>query len=60
MNQAKSGVVTLMTALLLGAGLAACEKEGPMERAGENIDQSVERAGEKIEDAGDEAKRKMQ
>lgn len=49
-----------MTALLLSAGLAACEKEGPMERAGENIDQSVERAGEKIEDAGDEAKRKMQ
>ena len=38
--------------LLLGA-LSACEREGPMERAGEKIDESVERAGDKVERATD-------
>lgn len=46
---------------LLGVGLAACEKKGPMERAGEEIDEAVDtvkRGGEstatKIDDAVDE------
>ena len=29
--------------------LAACEKEGPAEKAGEEIDETVEKAGEKME-----------
>lgn len=35
--------------------LAACEKEGPAERAGKAIDQSAEQIGEKVENAADKA-----
>ena len=45
-------------------GLAACQKEGPAERAGEKVDHAVdavknggqETAGDKLEDAADNAK----
>jgi predicted small lipoprotein YifL len=43
----------LILALLAAAFLAACEREGPLERAGEKVDRAVERAGDKIEDATD-------
>lgn len=33
--------------------LPACEREGPAERAGEQIDRGVEKAGESLERAGD-------
>jgi predicted small lipoprotein YifL len=36
--------------------LAACEQEGPAERAGKALDNAVEQAGDKIENAGDKAK----
>jgi len=44
----------LAAALLLAfavAGLAACEKKGPAERAGEAVDKAVKKAGDKIKDA---------
>jgi predicted small lipoprotein YifL len=44
---------TLCLALLAVAFLAACEREGPLERAGENADRAIERAGDKIENATD-------
>jgi len=47
--------IKLLPALLLivSAGfLSACEKEGPMEKAGETIDSTVEQAKDKIDDAG--------
>lgn len=34
----------------------ACKKEGPAERAGKKIDETVEKAGDKIEEAGDKVK----
>lgn len=34
--------------------LAACEEKGPMEEAGEKIDESVENVKDKAEDAADE------
>ena len=38
---------------LLVVGLSACEKkEGPMERAGKQIDKAVEKAGQQVEKAG--------
>lgn len=38
---------------ILVAGLSACEKkEGPVERAGKEIDKSIERAGQQMEKAG--------
>lgn len=47
-----SGIAAAIIALAI-AGLAGCEREGPMERAGEKIDNAAEEAGDKIEDAGD-------
>lgn len=41
-------------ALLLGMSigmLAGCEQEGPMERAGEEVDQAVDDAGDRVDDA---------
>lgn len=53
----------MAAALFLMIGLSGCESEGPAEKAGEKIDESVEstkdaveEAGDKIEEAGEEAK----
>jgi predicted acylesterase/phospholipase RssA len=60
----KTVVAALAMGALIGA-LSACEKkEGPVERAGKEIDkavdkvgQQVEKAGEKIQDAASGAKK---
>jgi predicted small lipoprotein YifL len=57
-------VLTLMLTALLSLGLAACEKKGPLEQAGEEVDEAVDtvkRGGEeststKVDDAIDEAR----
>lgn len=49
-----------MIAAFLALALAGCEREGPAEEAGENIDRAVERAGEAVEDAGDKAGERTQ
>jgi hypothetical protein len=33
--------------------VVGCEQEGPAERAGEKVDESMEQAGEKMEQAGE-------
>jgi hypothetical protein len=48
-----SGIAVAFALSLAMAGLAGCENEGPMERAGEKIDNAAEEAGDKMEDAGD-------
>ena len=40
-------------ALLLAVGLSACDKPGPAETAGKNIDETVDKAGDKISDTAD-------
>ena len=45
-------LIALATLMFL---LTACEKEGPAEQAGENIDQAVEQIQEKADAAGDKA-----
>jgi hypothetical protein len=37
-------------------GLGACEKEGPAERAGKQVDKAVDGAGDAVKDAGDKVK----
>lgn len=44
-------VVAAVTAGSLG--LMACDRQGPAEQLGENIDDTVEQAGDAIEDATD-------
>ncbi len=49
----------LKTVLLLGAllgGLSACEKQGPMEKAGENVDEALEKTADKIEEIGEDVR----
>ena len=55
------GVAALLCAMSLG--LAACEKKGPLEQAGEEVDESVdtikngeESTSNKLDDAVDEAR----
>jgi predicted small lipoprotein YifL len=53
-----------MLAASLGLGLAACEKKGPVEQAGEEVDEAVdtikhggkESTANKVDDAVDEAR----
>ncbi|MFA5699697.1 MAG: hypothetical protein WC913_00270 [Desulfuromonas sp.] len=66
-------IAILFLILGLALTLAACEKKGPMEKAGEKVDQAVEKtkdainpkgpaekAGEKIDDAAEEVKEDAQ
>ena len=39
-------VIIVMAMIVLTAGLSGCTKEGPAEKAGKKIDQTVEKAGE--------------
>ena len=49
----KSVMVALVMSGLI-AGLFCCQKkEGPVERAGKQIDKAVEKAGQQIEKAGE-------
>ena len=46
----------LMVAIFITGSLffiMGCDQEGPAERAGEKVDESVQQAGENIQDAGD-------
>ena len=45
--------------MLLVAGLAACNKPGPAETAGEKIDQAAEEAGKKMGEAADKVGEKL-
>jgi len=54
MNIHRTVAATLVAAFAFT--LAACEQEGPAERAGKAVDNAVEQAGDKIENAGDKAK----
>ena len=47
---------TIATALLLSTliiPLAACDRDGPLENAGEEVEDAVEDAGDAVEDATD-------
>ncbi|TVO53491.1 hypothetical protein FHP91_16705 [Denitromonas halophila] len=47
-----TGAALLMGALLVA--LSGCQKdEGPMERAGKEVDKAMEKTGQQIEKAGD-------
>jgi hypothetical protein len=56
MRKFVQSVITAVFILVLIVGLSGCKKEGPMERAGKKVDQTVEKAGEQIEKAGESVK----
>ncbi|MBT9461126.1 MAG: hypothetical protein IV084_05635 [Rugosibacter sp.] len=51
-NSSKSVIKAIALCIAI-IGLSACQKEGPAERAGKEIDSTVEKAGQKIEQAGE-------
>ena len=53
MTPRKKLVLPMVAGILMLGGLAACEREGPMERAGEKIDETAENVGDKVEKATD-------
>ena len=53
MRKFVQSVITALIMIVLIVGLSGCKKEGPMERAGKKVDQTVEKAGEQIEKAGE-------
>lgn len=53
MKDFKKGLL-VVASLSFALGISACNKEGPMEKAGKDIDKAVEHAGEKIKDATNE------
>ena len=58
MNFNKLSIAALATFIIVG--MTACEKKGPAEQAGENIDNAAENLGDKIEDATDNAGDKLE
>ena len=58
MNFNKLSIAALATFLILG--VTACDKKGPAEQAGENIDNAAENMGDKLEDATDDARDKLE
>lgn len=53
MKRSRRGVCAVLAMSLLMVGLSACEKEGPAERAGKQVDKSIESAGKQLEKAGE-------
>ncbi len=46
----------LVTVVLLGLTLSACQKEGPAEKAGKEIDKAAKEAGQAVDKAVDSVK----
>lgn len=54
MSKYKNSALAVMVTGMLALALVGCEKkEGPAERAGKQVDQTMSKAGEQIEKAGE-------
>lgn len=59
----RTGILLAGAAMAVVLGLSACEKKGPIEKAGEEVDEAVhtlknggkETTADKLDDAGDKA-----
>lgn len=62
------GYLVLVMGALLSAGIAGCEKKGPIEQAGEEVDEAVdtiknggkESTANKVDDAIDDARKDLE
>ena len=48
--------VMLVSVLFSGLALTGCKEKGPMEKAGESIDNAVQKTGDAAKDAAEKAK----
>jgi hypothetical protein len=54
----KIAIISIL--VIFGSVFVACEQEGPAEKAGEKIDETVEEAAEKAEEAGEAIEEKAE
>lgn len=52
----RKNVFGVLVASALVVALSACQPEGPVEKAGKEVDMTVEKAGAQMEKAGDKVK----
>jgi hypothetical protein len=53
MTKSNRSVAAAVAAAVLIAGLCGCQKEGPVERAGKEVDKAVDKAGKEMDKAGE-------
>jgi len=51
MTKITRNIITAVALGMLIAGVSGCKKEGPLEKAGKEIDRAAEKTGDKIKDA---------
>jgi len=51
MNTIGRSVIAAVVLGIMVAGVSGCKKEGPMERAGQQMDKAAEKSGQKIDRA---------
>jgi hypothetical protein len=59
MSILKNIILVLFSCMII-VSFAACKKEGPAERAGKKIDETVEKAGDKIKESAEKAGDKIE
>lgn len=67
MRIAKSRAYVVLAAAIIGLGVSSCERKGPLEKAGEEVDEAVdtiknngkEPVSAKVDDAIDDAAKKV-
>lgn len=50
----------MLLAVMFALGAAACEREGPAERAGEDIGEAAEETGEAVDEGMEEAEDELE
>lgn len=68
MKNIKNGSWVLLMGVVLGLGVTACEKKGPVEKMGEEVDEALDTAknggkestASKVDDAFDDAQKKVE
>ena len=67
MKNIKNGSWVLLMGVVLGLGMSACEKKGPLEKAGEEVDEAIDTAkngkestASKVDDALDSAQKDVE
>jgi len=53
-------IILVFFSCMIIVSFAACKKEGPAERAGKKIDETVEKAREKIKESAEKAGNKIE
>jgi len=56
----KKSLVSALTVMVLALGLGACEKDGPMENFGEDVDDTVSETRESVKETANDASRAIE